>query len=412
MLPTQITVASILGTASTIIGILGGMLGAYTFLDNYILRFKPKFLIGDRIYLTYQQHEKIHDYSHLSAMICQFEIFNHRNKLGRIEDLLIRIYDSRELEATVLHLYPASFLDTMPNSRDDILDAKRVPPAPIAIPNKSSKTAVIEFAQEQLHTGTVKPSGYLKIEALYKSANGKWLKLGAFSLHAGFNEKSTYGVFSIYNFDRVERYSERERLKQKKMTKAVSSYKGLSHYYLSMWLPRPYWRIKEFIQSVPKIIKFLGSLVSATVRAFISETIEWWVVKRTAARSRKPRITIGNVKNARHTATLMAKLKQLISNKVAELNFKVPSSDAITVEMDDRTITLKKKATQIHVYIGGDGFVGVHRSPVNSPKGEMVFSIRLKEFPLGAYLWRLSDRPVLATTIATRIVDYISLLHE
>ncbi|MFM0231288.1 hypothetical protein [Paraburkholderia sediminicola] len=410
-LPTEATVPSVLGIVSTFIGILGGMLGAYTFLDNYILRFKPKFLIGDRIYLTYEKHKKIQEYSHLSSLIIQFEIFNHRNKLGRIEDIFVRIYDSRKLEASVLDLFPLAALDSMPTNRDEVIAAERVPPSPIAIPNKSSKTLVIEMAQEKLHNGTVDPSGFLKVQCLYKSTTGKWRKFSEFSLHAAYEEKSTYDKFTIYNFDRTERYAEREKLKRRKIATEVNSYKGVSNYYLSFWLPRPYWRAKEFVQAAPKLVIFLCGLATATVRNCLSEAIEWRVVKRTAARSRKPKITVGNARNARRTDSLIAKLKPLIEHKVTELNSRAKASDAITIEIVDTSITLKKSGTQVRVYVGGDGFVGILRSPLNSPMGETVFTIRVKEFAFGSYLWTLSGRPVFASTIATRVVDYLAFLH-
>ncbi|WP_157768590.1 hypothetical protein, partial [Burkholderia ambifaria] len=144
--PSSITSAvDIVKGISTALGIIGGLLGAYTFIDAYVLRFKPKFVAGDRVYLVYAKNKA--DYTYLSSLVIQFEVFNHRNKLGRIEDVFVRIYDSRQLEASILDLFPIASLEEMPISREGVVLARRLSPAPLAIPNKSSKTLTLEMAQ-------------------------------------------------------------------------------------------------------------------------------------------------------------------------------------------------------------------------------------------------------------------------
>jgi len=247
--------------AAAIIGIVGGLLGFYSFIDNYLLRFKPKFVIGDRLYLTYKQHPKYPAHSHLSSLVVQFEIFNHRNKLGRVEDLCFRIYDSLEIEAKVTTLFASAYLEDMPVERLDVLTAKRSPMGPAAIDHKSSKTLVVEMCPEKNMGQFINPNGQIRIETLYKSSNGKWVHFDSLAVYAVYDEKNTAAEYTIYNFDLVNKYSERETIKKKKLRRKVNSYTGISNYQITRWRNILTWKLK----TLGRFFKRTASLVNGIV---------------------------------------------------------------------------------------------------------------------------------------------------
>ncbi|MGA3949197.1 hypothetical protein ACI2TD_25610 [Ralstonia nicotianae] len=402
------SVAAILKGISTALGIIGGLLGAYTFIDTYVLRFKPKFVIGDRVYLVYRKNKADHTY--LSSLIVQLDIFNHRNKLGRVEDVFLRIYDSRQLEASVLDLFPVANLEEMPISREDVVSARRLPPAPLAVPNKSAKTIILEMAQEKSRHGAISHEAYLNMEALYKSPSGKWKRFSKTSLHAEFNESSVHGDTTVYNFSLIDRFSERERLKRRRISLKVNSYKGIAGFYIFGWVRKPYWFILSKAMILPNGIGYVISMIVAIWHGIISESIEWPIARRKAPKSRPFTISVGNPDHAEQSDIFLSKIESSLRRKAIQLNDKRGADRNIEVERVDREVAVKRRDVKIRIYIGGDGFIGVHQSHLNSKKGEMVFTLKIRQFPFRRFIWNLSGRPVFAKTVATRVLDYLALL--
>lgn len=408
MNPSSIeSVAGILKGVSTALGIIGGLLGAYTFIDTYVLRFKPKFVVGDRVYLVYAKNKA--DYTYLSSLVVQFEVFNHRNKLGRIEDVFVRIYDARQLEASILDLFPIASLEEMPINREGVILAKRLPPAPLAIPNKSSKTLILEMAQEKFFHGAISPTAYLNLEAMYKNPAGRWKRFARFSLHAEYEESSTHGEFVVHNFSLTDRFSEREKLKRRRIRLKVNSYKGIAGLYLSRWLGRQYWFVKSRVVAFPKSVAYVFHLWMAAINYLVSERLEWPIARVKAPEKRQLKVTIGNAIHAKQTTKFISEVKVCLDRKIAELNDLV-SSEKISIIEGDREILVRKGGVQVKVYVGGDGFIGVIQSPLNSVGGEMVFTIKIKQFPFGRFVWSLSGKPIFASTVATRVIDYLLLI--
>ncbi|MFP6562377.1 hypothetical protein WJ542_29355 [Paraburkholderia sp. B3] len=400
--------AHIVKGISTALGIVGGLLGAYTFIDTYVLRFKPKFVIGDRIYLVYKKNKA--DYTYLSSLVIQFDIFNHRNKLGRVEDIFLKIYDSRMLEASVLDLFPIANLEEMPISREDVISVKRLPPAPFAVPNKSSKTIVLEMAQEKLHHGAISPSAYLNLEAFYKNPVGKWKKFAKLSLYAGFEESSTHGDATVHNFSLIDRFSERERLKRKRIRLKITSYKGIAGFYLSLWMHKSYRFVISKFAVLPKGIRYLLSMGVALWGNIISEYIEWPIARSKTSKKRPLNISIGNAIHAKQTILFLTKIGVSLERKVAKLNKHETPERKIVITAEAKEIVVKRGDVRIKIYIGGDGFIGIHKSIPNSEKVEMIFTIKIKQFPFRRFIWSLSEKPVFSSTVATRVLDYLALL--
>lgn len=406
--PSIATLSYLAKGLSTVVGIVGGLLGAYTFIDTYILHFRPKFIIGDRIYLIYRNNNA--NYTYLSSLVIQFEIFNHRNKLGRIEDVFVRIYDSRQLEASILDLFPIATLDEMPLSREEVTLAKRVPPAPMAVLNKSSRTLTLELAQEKLSHGAISPSAYLNFEARYKNSSGKWKRFAKISLHAEYEENSIHGDATVYNFSPIDRFSEREKLRRRRIRTQVNSYHGVAGFYISIWLGKLRWVAKSIAFIPPKIIDWVLSFGLASLNGAKSEFIEWPITLSKSSKNRRPRVTVGNAHHARETGSFLAKIGSNLQEKIERLNGRDTQNNQITIKICEKEILVIKNNSQIKVYYGGDGFIGVHQSPVNSSKGEMVFTLKIRQYPLHKFGWMLSGKPVFSSTVATRVLDYLSLL--
>jgi hypothetical protein len=409
MFTANVPTATVLTTVSTVIGIVGGLLGLFTFVDTYVLRFKPKFVIGDRLYLTYEQNPKHTSFSHLASLVIQFEIFNHRNKLGRVEDIFFQIYDSQEIEPKILNLFPIAFIADMPTERAEVLNVKRTPPGPIAINNKTSKTLVIEMGQEKNFNQNVDPNGHLKIRAFYKSSNGRWVKFKTLSVYAVFEEKTALGLTTIYNFDLIDKYTEREKLKKRTFRRKLTSYTGVSNFKIHTWIRLLYWKLKTLTLSAVLLCAFPLRMMAACLRAVISEIVAWYLIKRYGSVDRKMRVTVGNADDGKKTEDLIKRLNELIKHKAALVNATSNPNHAVKVEFVANEILVSKTNVTLKIYKGGDGFVYVLKKLTNAPVWQTIFSIKLNKYPFKLSLWASDGRAVLPSTIATMVIDFVAL---
>jgi hypothetical protein len=406
--PTSIyTVAN----ATSAVGIVGGLLGFYTFIDNYILKFKPKFVLGDRLYLTYKQHPKYPAHSHLSSLVLQFEIFNHRNKLGRVEDLCFRIYDSLELEAKVTTLFASAYLEDMPVERTDVLTAKRSPMGPAAIDHKSSRTLVVEMSPEKNMGQFINPNGQIKIETLYKSSRGKWIQFDSLSVYAVYDEKTTVGEFTTYNFDLLDKYSERENLKKQTFKRKINSYTGISNYQITHGRNVLIWKLSNLGRFFKRTASLISGIVNATLSNAISETFYWALVKRKAGWIEKRKITVGHARNGNKTDELIKKLGSILARKIKAIEQRAAQSGEITLELKGSEIMLLKAGITLKIYKGGDGYVYAMRISQNSSVGQGVFSFEIKNYPFAIDLWTSNGNAIFPAAIATKLIDYVALFQ-
>lgn len=130
------------------LGILGGILGAYTFVDNYLLPFKPKIFLGGKMSFEGRRgaHLRKREF-YLNSIIISLEIGNHRNRYGFINDFAARIYSASELNPHKGIYYVSKFLPAFPTDLVAATNATRPLFSPFAVLPKSKQTLILEFSE-------------------------------------------------------------------------------------------------------------------------------------------------------------------------------------------------------------------------------------------------------------------------
>jgi len=177
-----------LNLISSIIGIVGGILGCWYFIDNYLLKFNPKFKISDSLMFRYTlKIEQNKTYKYISAIFLKINILNTRNKIGRIDDIALRIYDANQSSENsymffATTIYDKTFsLESIAKGNGSIFSA-------ISVLNKSDYSTVLELTPEddchpEIHSSNV------VIDLIYLSTKKEWCSVGTYNLHSIIKEE-------------------------------------------------------------------------------------------------------------------------------------------------------------------------------------------------------------------------------
>jgi hypothetical protein len=399
---------SILTVVSTAVGMAGGLLGFYTFLDNYLLRFKPKFATGESFYFVFKKHDKA-DYTYIESIIFQTEIFNHRNKLGKIDGIYIKAYASRHLEPTIVNLHASSFLSEIPANTQNILSCQRNCASTININNKSAKSVVLEMVQSYGNRATLPIDGEIVIELIYKLKAGRLKSAKKFSVHHHPNKKHEVDGKTIYIFELFEKFNDTSNLEKYPLNVKRSSYRGVSAYYIDRLLGALKYKAARSVMYFISVYISLIHAGSAFLRSIFSETVEWNIAKAYGPKRRSVRVTVGDKKKADLTESYLAKLFVILTKKVCEMNKKSQEEEKVALSKSGNEIILKKKSSTIKMYKSGDGHIHAGLVSATGKYTETILSLTVQQYPLGVHLWFNNKRALFPSTVATRLVDFISL---
>jgi hypothetical protein len=399
---------SILTIISTVVGMTGGLLGFYTFLDNYLLRFKPKFATGEAFYFVFKKHEKT-DRTYIESIIFQTEIFNHRNKLGKVDGLYMKAYASQQLEPSIVNFHASSFLSEIPANIQNIASCQRSHASTININNKSAKSVVLEMTQDYGNRATLPVDGEIVIELIYKLKAGRLKSAKKFSIHHLSQKKHEVGEKTIYIFELEERFNDSSNLQKYPLEVKTTSYKGVSAFYINMFLGIAKGKATQLAMFSIKVFMSLVHAGSALLRAVFSEAVEWNIAKVYGPKKRGIKFSVGDKKKADLTESYLANLFVILTKKVESINKKSPDEEKITLSNSKNEILLRKKSATLKIYKSGDGHI--HAGLVNAANfyTETIFSLTVHQYPLGVHLWFNKERAVFSSTVATRLVDFISL---
>jgi hypothetical protein len=399
---------SILTIVSTIVGMAGGLLGFYTFVDSYLLRFRPKFATGEAFYFVYKKHE-LTNHTYIESIIFQTEIFNHRNKLGKIDGIYIKAYAPRQMEPSVINLHASSFLSEMPANVQNIFALPRSHASTINLNNKSAKSVVLEMTQEDGYRATLPIDGEVIVELIYKLKTGRLKSAKKFSLF--HHPKKTHEVAeqTVYVFELLEKFNDTSNLEKYPLRVKTNSYKGVSAYYITIFLGSIRGKAKRFVMYSVDVFTSLVHAGSALLRSVFSEAVEWNITRVYGPKKREVRITVGDKEKADLTLAYISNLFIVLTKKVESMNEKATDKEKITISRENNEIILRKKSATIKIYKGGDGYIYAGLVDAMAKYMETVFSLEVKRYPLGMHLWFNKGQALLPSTVATRLVDFISL---
>lgn len=397
---------------SSIVGMIGGFLGFFVFIDNYILKFKPRLNISNRLFFRYRTEEKnpMTQGRSLESVILKIEAINERNKIGRIDDFAIRIYDSRATLPSGYMLYSENVLEHLPSKSSFFEKDEPSSFSPISILGRSTKNIVVEFKPRKYMNVTLNPEGSLKLDFLYYLPKKGWKTVGSFMPYyfKGHNEQEDpNGVIEYCLLDNsVTREAASDSLKLPK----VGIYNGISGKYISFYLMRPVWAIKNITTYPLKVFKLIGALIEALFRQITSYCL---ILPLINVKSRTlPRVQIRPARAhlIDDTDTALKKCKDNIEKIAHKINSKADSKAQITIRDESTSFKIQRGRLEVKFYKSGDGHL--RANDTGGYPQMFTFSMELVEFPFGFRLWKVNNKIMTIKSACIYVMDsFILLAH-
>lgn len=402
----------ILKILSSIVGMIGGFLGFFVFIDNYILKFKPRLNISNRLFFRYKIEEKnpMTQGKSLESVILKIEAINERNKIGRIDDFAIRIYDSRATFPSGYMLYSENVLEQLPSKSSYFEKDELGSFSPVSILGRSTKNIVVEFKPRKYMSVTLNPEGGLKLDLLYYLPKKGWRTVGSFMPYyfKGHNEQEDpNGVIEYSLLDNsVTRESARDSLKPPK----VGIYKGISGKYISFYLMRPVWAIKNITTYPLKVFKLIGALVEALFRQITSYCLILPLINLKSKTLPRMQFRPARAHLIKDTEAALIKCKKNIGKIANKINSKADSKAQITIRDENSSFNIQRGRLEVKFYKSGDGHI--RANDTGGYPQMFTFSMELVEYPFGFRLWKVNNKIMTIRSACIHVMDsFILLAH-
>ena len=391
---------------------IGGFLGFFIFIDNYILKFKPKFNISNRLFFGYKTEEKQSSIKvrSLEFVILNIDAINKRNKIGRIDDFAIRVYDSRSTCPSGYILYAENVLDELPSNTAKLDKNESNSFSTVAILGRSNTNLVVEFKPEKYIGVSLNPEGRLKLDVLYYLPKKGWKTVGTFTPYyfKGHNdEENPNGIIEYSLLDNsITRADVSKSLKDPK----AGIYKGVSGKYLGFYLMKPVWFCKRLVTYPLKVIKLTAALLELTVRQISSHCV---VLPLINLKSKSlPRMQFGLAKAHLIDDTVLSlkKCRENIETISKKINAKADSKAEITISNSQDGFIIRRGGLDVKFYKSGDGHIRANNT--GGYPHMFTFSMELVEYPFGIRLWKVNKKIMTVKSACIHVMDsFILLAH-
>lgn len=388
---------------SNLIGLSGGILGLWTFIDSYLMIFNPKIYIGTKVIID--TIEEDHS-TQLNSIICSLEICNHRKKYGTIYDFAIRIYNSEIINPPNRIYYASETIDKIPVQIAGIINQERCAYNPITvtpISNTSVNLVLSEILYQSKLNITARSNYYIEVY-FQKKPKGKWHFVEKLYL---FNKGELEISDKKYlHFITLESDITREKLNKHIKPQKTSLYSGVSQKIILFKLKKysyklikyPLYRIKDIFISFPFYLNFL---INAVIDTFIKIPI----IKHYSKNVETPRIKIGSPESKPITETAFDKIYVTLNELIKKINIDAKKEVIINVKKEADHIILTRYKLSIKLYISGDSSIRVQE--LNSSRGSRLsYHIYLKEKVWNNKYWFLENYGFITiNSFVVRILD-------
>ncbi|WP_339778433.1 hypothetical protein [uncultured Methylophaga sp.] len=390
----------ILKALSSIIGMVGGLLGFFVFIDNYVLQFKPRLNISNRLFFRYKIEEK---HSHvkgrsLESVILKVEAINTRNKIGQIVDLAIRVYDARATSPSSYMLYAENVLAQLPSITSDLANGKLSSFSPISILGRSKTNYVLEFKPEKYMGTSINPEGSLKLDLLYYLPKKGWKRVGTFSPYYFRSNKDNEDPNGIIEYSLLDNTVIRKKASKPLKEPEVAFYKGISGKYIGFYLMKPIWFFKRIASYPIRVFELIYALLGLMFREVSAHCL---ILPLIQLKSKSlPRMQFRSAKShlIEDTKSSLIQCKENIEKITKKINAKADNKAQIAIAESNDGFSIRRGGLEVKFYKSGDGHI--QANDTGGYPQMFTFSMELVEYPFGIRLWRVDLPPTSSPALA------------
>lgn len=395
-------------TANNIIkglSIIGGFLGIWSFIDNYLIRFKPKIFVGTKVVSeTIEEKNKIV----LNSIICNFEIANHRKKYGIINDFAVRVYRNDQINPKKVIYYSSEFIEKIPQKIQNIDHQERVIFSPINILPNSSKSITLVLSDQLLNSELDFYQGNTYyLEFYYQlTPKSKWKFIDKLYIYNKRDEiipkNEKYTLFTAINYDKS-----RESIGKYLINSSASLYESaakrhiinLFKKYKLAYILKPLNILRDFIIFIPHYISIIANKL-------INKFIKIPLIRAYAQNNYALKIKFGSPELRPKTEKDFKIIKQRLNEIISKINLKLESENLIELKetSEDKCLIYRNRKT-LELFMSGDTSIEVKGAGLN-------YRLNLKQGIWNKNLWFLENQGFIQLdSFSLKIIDYL-VLHS
>jgi len=396
-----------------LLGIVGGSLGLWTFIDNYILRFKPKLFIGSKAVFLLEKNPVSPDRFSLESITLSIEVANQRNKYGLLHDYAVRVYRSNAINPEEAIYFASAKCENLISDIHLLNDTKKELFSPISILPKSNRSLNIVF-NELLNRSSmgINKDDIFYLEFYYqKTPKSKWNFVGKYYLYKQFESVNETNKV-LFTYTLIEWHISRDKIKNILKPAKTSLYNGSTHKYIKVLFKKMYWqiilrqyyRIRDLLFLIPySLLMFFEWLFNNTIRIMI--------IRKKGKHIDKQEILCGEPEKRPITQKCFNKISRILENEIKEININADKNATITFIRKNDQICLTRNDIGFIISRSGDSHIIAHQnvSPLHS---RLQYEMELKDSNLGFCYWYQSNYGITTCeSFALKILDAF-LLHS
>lgn len=343
-------------------------------------------------------------------MILKVEAFNRRNKIGRIDDFAIRVYDSRATSPSGYMLYAENVLEQLPSKASDLSSDELSSFSPVSILGKSNTNFVVEFKPEKYMGVTLNPEGSLKLDLLYYLPKKGWKRVGTFMPYYFRGNDDKEDPNEAIEYSLLDNAVTRKEASESLNDPEVGIYKGISGKYRGFYLMKPIWLLKRVAMYPVKVFKLVYALLVLFLRQISDHLIVLPLIKLKA--KKLPRMQFKSAKShlIEDTKSSLKQRRDNIEKISNKINAKADSKAEITISDSYYGFIIRRGGLEVKFYKSGDGHI--RANDTGGYPQMFTFSMELFEYPFGIRLWRVNKKNMSIRSACIHVMDsFILLAH-
>lgn len=396
-----------------LLGIIGGSLGLWTFIDNYILRFNPKIFIGSKAVFLMVKKSSSTDRFSIESIILSIEVANQRNKYGLIHDYAVRVYKSNSINPAEAIYFASEKWESLISDIKSMNNIKKELFSPISVLPKSHRSLNIAFSELLYHSAvSINKDDIFYLELYYqKTPKNKWNYVGTFYL---YNEAESTNETNklLFTYTLFEWQRSRDKIKSILKPAKTSLYMGSTHKFLKLFFKRLYWQIlsRQFYRLRDALL-LIPYLIIILLNWLFDHTIRVHILRKKGKELDKLKIDFGEPEKKPITQKSFNKIDNTLKMEIQKINSNAEKSAIIKYERENDQILMTRNDMVIKIYRSGDSNIIAHQQDIflNS---RLKFEMKLKVNNLGFHYWYQSNYGITTSkSFALKILDAF-LLHS
>jgi hypothetical protein len=394
-----------------LVGLIGGLAGIYAFIDNYIIKFKPRIFVGTRLIIHFTEETKTFPTAIINSIICSMEVCNHRKKYGVIYDFAVRIYNTDAINPESQVYYASQTANKIPIKVEDLEKQEFLSFSPVTILPSSSKSINLIFSEVRFSKMRNRKAESFYLECYYQmEPAGKWHFIDKLFL---YNEAHLEQIKEPYQqYTALDNSISREKLDKTIRPQKTSLFSGITHRYLHYKILSVYRiyiiaslrRCADFFIALPFYLHLLKDYL-------FDRFIRIPIMKRYGKNVLSLKIKVNNPELRPVTEAVLEEIYQYISIFAAEINKDAAKEVVIKVEKEGGEIVISRYRLSIKIYVSGDTSIRVQEQNAFSGS-KLTYDLSLKSAIWNQKYWHLKNYGFISIkSFAIRLLDAL-IMHS